>query len=182
MAKPRVRFTRADYEQLPEHLHAELIEGDLVMVPAPTPWHERLAAKLMFALHAHLGAEAENRVLGSRIEISVWEGSEENIILPDVVVLPEGTRPTGADWRPPTPLWVAEVLSPSTAPRDRGVKLRLYARAGIAEAWLIDPEAEVIEVHDLAAGGRQVLAGGEEAVSRAVSGFRLAAGRLFAVR
>ena len=182
MARPPIRFTRTDYEQLPEHIHSELIGGDLVMVPAPTAWHESLVTRLIYALGEHLGVEAACvRVLGSRTEISIGAGEEESIIQPDVVVLPEGTRPTGRDWRPPTPLWVAEVLSPSTAERDRGVKLRLYARKGIEEAWLVDPDAEAIEVHDLATGEERRRGGGERAESKAIPGFTVGVARFFAV-
>ena len=181
MSRPPIRFSRSDYEQLPEHIHAELIEGDLVMIPAPTHWHERLASALQGAVFVHLGSRARDRVFGSRFEITVKQGDDESIIQPDVVVLPEGTRATGPDWKPPTPIWVAEVLSPSTAERDRGVKLRLYARAGVQEAWIVDPERETVEVHDLVGGGKLLYARGERAESRAIAGFGLDVEGLFAV-
>ena len=72
MPRPPIRFTREDYEQLPEHIPAELIEGDLVMISAPTPWNEGLAAELQGALRDHLQGVEKRRVLGSRLEISVW--------------------------------------------------------------------------------------------------------------
>ncbi len=181
MARPPIRFTRTDYEQLPEHIRAELIEGDLLVIPAPTPWHETLAERLHNALTRHLGMDADNRVRGCQTEVSAWDKTEESIILPDLVVFPEGTEPTGRDWKTPTPVWVAEVLSPSTAGRDRGVKLRLYARAGIKEAWLVDPEAETIEVHDLERKSKHVSAAGTQAESKAIPGFRVDVAELFAV-
>jgi Uma2 family endonuclease len=181
MPGPRVRFTREDVELLPEHIRAELIEGDLVMmVPAPTPWHQGLAARLNLALTRHFGSGADDRVLGPPLEVVVWRGHDENILQPDVVVLPEGTRATGRGWKLPRPLWVAEVLSPSTEKRDRGVKLRLYALAGIREAWLVDPETETIDVHDLASGGSRLFRAGDVAESAAIPGFRVDVGRLFA--
>ncbi|MFQ5845531.1 MAG: Uma2 family endonuclease [Planctomycetota bacterium] len=181
MGRAEIRFTREDYGQLPEHLDAELIEGDLVMIPAPTPWHERLAAALMFEVMRHVGAEAPNRVQGSRTEISIGEGAKESIVQPDVVVFPGGTRPTGPGWSIPTPVWVAEVLSPATARRDRGVKLRLYARKGISETWLVDPEAETIEVHDLGAGPHVTHGRGAWAASAVLPGFRVEVDRFFSV-
>lgn len=42
---------------------------------------------------------------------------------------------------------VIEVLSPGTARRDRGLKHRLYARRGVAQYWIVDPEADAVEVH-----------------------------------
>jgi Uma2 family endonuclease len=94
-------------------------------------------------------------------------------------VLPKGARATGISKRP-TPVLVAEILSPSTASHDRGAKLRFYARAGVREAWIMDPDAETIEVHDLAAAQRHLFAAGEIAESRAVPGLRIDVAAYFA--
>ncbi len=48
---------------------------------------------------------------------------------------------------------VIEILSPSTGERDRTVKKKLYARAGVAEYWLVDPESKTIEVFTLGEAG-----------------------------
>ena len=181
MHRSKARATREDYERLPEHVKAELIDGEIVVTPAPSDWHEHLVMGLIFGLYDHLGTEGPKRVRGSRTEVSAWEQGEEKILQPDVAVLPEGTKPTGRDWKAPTAVWVAEVLSPSTAKRDRGVKIRLYAVAGVREAWLVDPDAETIEVHDLAAKGQRVFAKGERAQSKAISGFAVDVAALFAV-
>ncbi len=181
MARPPIQFTREDYEQLPEHIRAELIEGDLLVIPAPTPWHETVAERLHFALTHHLGADTVNRLRGCQTEVSAWDKEEESIMLPDLVVFPEGTKPARRNWRPPTPVWVVEVLSPSTAARDRGVKRRLYTRAGVQEAWIVDPEAETIEVHDLGRKKKRVFAAGAQAVSKALPGFQVDVAALFAV-
>lgn len=181
MHRSKVRATREDYERLPEHVKAELIDGEIVVTPAPSDWHETLVMGLIFGLHDHLGAQGPNRVRGSRTEVSAREQGEEKILQPDAVVFPEGTRPTGRDWKAPIPVWVAEVLSPSTAKRDRGVKIRLYAAAGVREAWLVDPDTETIEVFDLAAKDQRVFANGERAASKAIPSFGVDVAALFAV-
>jgi len=181
MQRPGVRATREDYERLPEHVKAELIDGEVVMTPSPSDWHEHLVARLTASVRGHLGRGADGRVLGSRTEVVARVGGAENILQPDVIVLPEGTRPTGRDWKVPTPVWVAEVLSPSTASRDRGAKLRLYAAAGVREAWLVDPDTKTIEVCDLAAGTRRVFLAGERAASGAIRGFAVDVAAFFAV-
>jgi Uma2 family endonuclease len=170
---PSVRHTRADYERLPEGVAAQLIEGVLVMTPAPTAWHERLVVRFLGLLATHFGPAWEDRVLGSRVEIVAGDPPDEEIIQPDVLVLPEGTKATGRAWRSPTPVLVAEILSPSTARYDRGAKLRIYASAGVREAWLLDPAAETIEVRDLVQEARHLYARGEAAESRAVPGLRV---------
>lgn len=50
------------------------------------------------------------------------------------------------------PDWVCEILSPSTARKDRFVKLPLYAQYGVAHAWLVDPEAHTLEAFELRQG------------------------------
>jgi Uma2 family endonuclease len=170
---PKVRHTLADYERLPAHVKADFVEGELVMAPAPTPWHEQLVMTFVEAVAALLGPGWRRRVFVSRLEIRTGSGDEEEAAQPDVVVLPEGTRPSGRQWKPPTPVLVAEILSPSTARHDRGAKLRFYGRAGIREAWLLDPEAGTIEVHDLRASRKRAHAAGETAESQAVPGLRI---------
>jgi Uma2 family endonuclease len=178
---PKVRHTRADYERLPEGVYAQLIEGELVMTPTPTPWHERLVFRFIERLAVLFGPGWNDRVSGSLIEITVGEPPDEEIVQADAVVFPDGTRPTGKDWRPPTPVLVAEILSPSTKGYDRGAKLRIYAAAGVKEAWLLDPVEETIEVRDLAAAKSRVFAKGEVAESRAVKGLRVDVAAFFAV-
>jgi Uma2 family endonuclease len=179
MPMPKVRHTRADYERLPEGVYAQLIEGELVMSPTPTPWHELLVARFIEELVFFLGRRS-GRVLPSKFEIVAGAPPDEEIAQPDVAVLPPGTRPQGRSWRPPAPVLVAEILSPSTATYDRGAKLRIYAAADVREAWLLDPADETIEIHDLASGERRAFARGDAAESRAVPGFRVDVAAFFA--
>jgi len=177
VARRPIVFTRSDLAQLPDDCRAELLEGDLVMPPAPDGSHQLLVLRLARQLQDHLGPEWE-RVLVAPCDV---ERDDRNVLQPDVMLLPEGTRPALHPWRPPTPIWVAEVVSPTSAIRDRGVKLRVYARFGLAEAWLVDQFARVIEVHDLAAGRATTFPEGEQARSAAMPGFAVDVAALFAV-
>jgi Uma2 family endonuclease len=181
MHRSTARATREDYDRLPEGVKAELIDGEVVMTPTASDWHEHLVATLTALVREHLGRAARGRVLGSRTEVSVSENGEEQILQPDAVVLPEGTKPTGKGWKAPTPVWVVEVLSPSTAKRDRSVKIRIYAAAKVREAWLVDPDTETIEVVELATMQRRVHGKGEHAASTAIPGFTVDVTALFAV-
>lgn len=178
MHRAKVRATREDYERLPEHVKAELIDGEIVVTPTPTDRHERIVFGLIFAVQDHLGPLGRGRLRGSRTEVFVTEEGEERVLQPDVCVLPDGAKPQGA--KAPTPVWVAEVLSPSTAAFDRGIKLRLYAAAGVREAWLVDPDAETVEVVDLATGARRAFAKGERAASTVIPGLAVDVTRLLA--
>jgi Uma2 family endonuclease len=160
------KFTRRDYLALPEGFPAELIEGEFVREPAPTRWHQRLVGTLSLRLVEVAGLD---RVLPAPTDVYV---DDWTVLQPDVLVthpgdaVREGTEP-GA-----IPLLVVEVLSPSTLLRDRDRKTGIYLRAGVAEVWLVDPDAKTIEVHS--AQGVSRVARAERAASAALPGFTLA--------
>ena len=134
------KFTRKDYMALPEGFPAQLIRGQLVKEPAPTPWHQVLVRRVSDMLENLAGPD---RILFSPIDLFV---DDENVLQPDVVLLPAGTRVTPDLKRIPVPDLVVEVLSPSTRIRDRQVKTVIYLKAGVAEIWLVDPESREVEL------------------------------------
>lgn len=171
----RIRFTRSDLAQLPEDWRAELIEGDLVMLPSPDPSHQLLVGELFLALASHLPTDERARILMAPTYVVI---DDESVLQPDLLVLPAGSRPTRRPWKIPPPVWVAEVLSPRSAMRDTGVKLTLYARRGVEEAWIVDPDAEHVVVHDLASGEKEICE--STARSRVIEGFEFDVARYFA--
>ena len=158
-------FTRAEWELLPEKFPAVLVDGMLLREPAPTWPHQGLVAEL----NALLRAAAPGRVLFSPIDVAI---DDQTVLQPDVLVGPEGMV-AGRDGHPDVvPVLVVEVLSPSTAARDRRTKSAAYLRRGVAEVWLIDPALRRIEV--ATEDGVAAFPEGERATSSAVPGFTLA--------
>lgn len=177
LALRRTRSTFEEWEALPVGTRAEFLEGELVMAPSPDGSHQRLAMRIAFALGAHLGPEGSERVYSAPLDIFLVG---RNVAQPDVLVLPEGTKPKPPPWKVPLPVVVFEVVSPSGEEYDVEEKVPLYARSGIREAWIIDQFRRVVEVHDLAAGKHTVHGPGESARSTAIPGFTLDVARLFA--
>ena len=174
LSRPKL-YTQEDLDRLPEDWRVELVEGELVMAPSPVPWHQVLVRRLLLELCAHLGPGEDERVLPAPLDVRV---DTHNVYQPDLMVLPEGTRPTGIDWEMPAPVWVAEVISPYTGRQDLK-KLPFYARQGVTEAWLIYPGENRIEIHDLIFGSIERLGGGDRATSRTLPGFGLDLERFF---
>jgi len=167
MAQPAVRFTRADYDQLPEGMRVELIDGELLKMAEPTFRHQEIARSVFLTFVEQVG---EKRVLFGPITFAI---DEFNALVPDVLVMREAEIP-GRDAKDiARALVVAEVLSPSTASRDRNVKVAKYLAQGVEEVWLLDPRKEVVEVHT-AAGPREA-SGAETIPSSALPGFKAAA-------
>lgn len=108
-----------------------------------------------------------------------------NDYMPDVVFFgPEkAALIEPSQMRFPAPDLVAEVLSPSTRRRDRGVKFQDYAAHGVAEYWLLDPVEKTVEIFHLNSLGEYALTakvrGDQEARSTVVKGFKFPARAAF---
>ncbi len=77
---------------------------------------------------------------------------------------------------------VIEILSPTTEARDRGIKLKAYARFGVREYWIVDPVAQAVEVYRLTAEGFHLAATcakGKTVETPLLPGFSLAVGSIF---
>lgn len=144
----RGRVSYADLERMPDDgRRYELYDGELAVVPAPLPRHQRALLNLADALRDYSDAHG-GEVLVSPIDIVL---SRYNVVQPDLVFFgPSRRHVVKADEpiRVPPDLAI-EILSPSTASTDRGRKMRLLARFGLPEYWLVDPVAATIEVYVL---------------------------------
>ena len=119
---------------------------------------------------SHLGPDQDWRVLLSPVDVEI---DDRNVYQPDVLILPsDGPRPH-LEWEIPLPMWIVEVLSPSTAKYDKDVKLLKMAGAGVRETWLIAARSRRIDVHDLASGKKEMFGACDTVASLTVPGFEL---------
>ena len=149
--QPVVRFTYEDYRATPADKRYELLDGDLIMVPAPNLKHQRV----QFRLGQKLGQFTLDHELGeffyAPCDVAL---SDTDVVQPDLLfvsrerdhLLSGGENVRGA------PDLVVEIQSPATADRDRGYKRELYGRHGVMEYWLVDPIAETVSIHRQHAG------------------------------
>jgi Uma2 family endonuclease len=148
---PRVELGRpATYDDLvavPDHLVAEIVDGELWTSPRPAPRHAKASSRLAFRLGPPFG-EGRGGPGGWEILFEPELHLGEHTLVPDIAGwrrermprLPETAHFTLA------PAWVCEVLSPSTEQLDRAKKLRVYAAHGVGHAWLVDPILRSLEV------------------------------------
>ena len=147
-AQPAVKLTYEDYCAAPADSRYELLDGELTMVPAPNLKHE--------SVRSRLGRELINFIVEHKLGELFYAPcdvllSNNDIVQPDLLfvsrerehLLSGGRNVQGA------PDLVVEILSPSTAERDRGEKRELYSKHGVTEYWLVDPMAETVEIHRL---------------------------------
>ena len=128
----------------------EAIDGELYVTPAPTVRHQRVSGKLGIVLHRLLEEPGHGLVIAAPVGVD-FPDSEEGV-QPDLLFVSKARLEiVGRDWIRGAPDLVVEILSPSTAERDRTIKRKLYQRHGVAQYWLVDPEAECVEVWDFTA-------------------------------
>lgn len=177
----RPRMTYADLERLPEDgPRFELYDGVLSEVPAPIPRHQRVAFNAAEILKNY-ERETGGLMLTAPTDIVL---DDYNVVQPDVVFFGRDHARTIDLYRairiPPE--LAVEVLSPTTAAIDRGKKLRLLARFGVSEYWLVDPIANTLEQLVLAGELYRVLPvmnAGDVVLSPTLLGLTFPAGRLF---
>lgn len=142
----RARVTADQFLALPElvEVPAELIDGEVIeLTPSPGWGHQWTVKSLIFAL------ESWRRVAPRRGAAAVAPLDivldVQNVVQPDVAWWAEARVPPPRTSPVTTPPDLAiEIFSPSTRARDEGVKRDLYARAGVAELWLVDPDARTV--------------------------------------
>ncbi|MCO8272369.1 Uma2 family endonuclease [Actinoplanes sp. TRM 88003] len=133
-----------DLDHLPEApRHTELIDGALVFMMSPQrAWHGRAVSALLFALTDQAPANVEvEREMTIRLD-------ERNRPEPDLLATRAPVYdPQRTFYMPDQVLLVIEVVSPESAHRDRTVKLRKYAEAGIPHHWRVEQDDETPVIH-----------------------------------
>ncbi len=133
-----LRLTHRDFLRLaPEDAKAELIEGEIVIMPTPSGSHERLQVFLLTVINLFADRFQLGEVLGSRTAVHI---DEHNTYEPDILFVSAARADIITESHiTAAPDLVIEILSASTARYDRGPKLAGYSAAGVRELWLIDP-------------------------------------------
>jgi len=143
MVTARKVWTLPELHSLPDDGNKyELIHGELLVTPPPAGEHEEILARLSEQLGRLVTACKLGRVYHPRAVVQ-FKGSE---VEPDLMVRKPHPRPQDGWEAAPIPMLVVEVISPSTRRRDREQKKQFYLETGVAEYWIVDPEARAITV------------------------------------
>lgn len=146
-------FRFEDLEDEPDDgCRREIIDGVLIMTPAPNYRHQRASIRLASIL---LAAETpQTRVLHAPF---AWRQLDGGSVEPDLLVIRATDVDPGGPLHPPaTPLLVVEILSPSRPKYDLAVKRALYERLGVAAYWIVDPAAQSVLALRLTGSGYSV--------------------------
>ena len=150
--RPQIKFTYNEYKSLPESetKRYELLGGDLVLVPSPPVYHQRVLGNLMFVLCRFVKEWNLGEVYHAPLDAVLGEGDEREVVQPDIFFISKEREKIIAEEEiRGAPDLVIEITSPATEDRDRHYKKTLYARHGVKEYWIVDPKGKTIEVYTL---------------------------------
>jgi Uma2 family endonuclease len=130
----------------------ELVDGELLVNPAPNRAHQRVSRRLQRQLEDYFHDRRLGEVYTAPFDVIL---TPHDVFEPDLIVGdPAHTSMRGVE-RPP--LLVVEILSPSTRKVDRGIKFRRYAALGVMHCWIVDPDSERIECFRLDSGAYRLV-------------------------
>lgn len=148
VSKKSRECTLEDYYQLPDERRAELIDGVIYDMSAPTIIHQKISLEISVRLHAFISQKkGACMVFSAPVDVQL-DCDEKTMVQPDVLVVCDREKivPTHVYGAPDL---IMEILSPATRKIDMNIKHSKYAAAGVREYWLIDPDKKKIVVYDL---------------------------------
>ena len=175
-----LKYTHADLLVMPDDgKRREIIDGELYVTPSPVNSHQKILLNLTYAFCKFLETHPLGEVRFAPLDVIL---SEHDVLEPDLLFVLNEHLDYLQDWVRGAPDLVVEILSPTTEARDRGIKLKAYARYGVGEYWIVDPIAQVIEVYRLTGEGFHLAATcakGKTVKTPLLPGFSLAVGSIF---
>ena len=179
--KPRVKLTYADYLNAPDDARYELLDGELIMSPAPNRLHQDSLLDLGVDLKLLMRRVAIGYIFVAPFDVVL---SNTDVVQPDIMFVSNARAHiiTDANIRG-APDLVVEILSPGTAERDRTFKRDLYARHGVKEYWMVDTELRriyqlMLDADEFRLAG--VFGMGDTLVSPTLGGYALNVSDVFA--
>ena len=152
--EPKAKLTYEDYAKTPEGERWELIDGELNIALSPKEAHQSVQANLGAPMHLFARENDSGRVYFAPFDVVL---SDTDTVQPDLLFISKSRlNVITEDNIQGAPDLVVEIRSPTTARQDWTVKREMYARHGVREYWLVDPEAATVAVLRLEDGKLRV--------------------------
>ena len=139
-------YTYQDYIEMPyDGKRYEIINGELIMPPAPNTIHARVSKRIYKKLLKYSQDESIGEIFYSPIDVIL---EDTNVVQPDLLfIFKERSHIIKEENIKGAPDFIIEILSPLTAYYDLIEKKEMYARFGVKEYWIVDPKKQRIEIH-----------------------------------
>lgn len=147
----KLYYTEEDYENLPDDVRAELIDGRFFDMASPSRIHQEILGELLLAIGNHIKSKGGScRVYPAPFAVKLAR-ARDTIVEPDISVICDTDKLTDRGCSG-APDWIIEIISPSNPGHDYIRKLNLYADAGVREYWIVDPTVGSVAVYHLEDG------------------------------
>ena len=150
LEKQAKRWTYEDYYRLEDGQRHEVIDGNLLISPAPDTWHQNWLNDINIVLSQFVKQRSLGQIFIAPVDVVL---DPENTVQPDIIFVSAANA--GIIQRPAifgTPELLVKLISPSSVRRDRYDKKDLYARFGVKEYWIGDPANKSLEILTLKEG------------------------------
>lgn len=144
-------YTTEEFYAMSEDIRAELVNGEIIYMAAPSRLHQEISRELLFAITGYIKEKGGNcRVFAAPFSVQLKK-DKDTVLEPDISVICDADKLTkhgcvGA------PDWVIEIVSPSNSSYDYITKLNLYNDAGVREYWIVEPKNKTVYVYDMDGG------------------------------
>lgn len=146
---PLKTYSEEDYYNLPENMRAELIDGQLYDLAAPSRIHQEILMELSATIRNYIRSKNGGcKVYPAPFAVKLFENDDKTVAEPDISVICDPGKLTDRGCTG-APDWIIEIISPSTASHDHIRKLNLYMNAGVTEYWIVDPMEATVYVYFL---------------------------------
>lgn len=156
------------------NLPTELWNGEIIKSPTPNPDHQNIVFNFARELRDFVVARKLGKVFLSPLDVVL---SQHRVVQPDLFFVSKSRLKLITDRFRMAPDLAVEVISEGSWKRDRVEKKDLYEQFGVREYWIVDPEAQTMEVFALEKGAFKLHAkaeSGETAASKLLPGFKMA--------
>jgi Uncharacterized protein conserved in cyanobacteria len=145
LPKERI-YTEQDYNNLPEDVRAELIEGSIYYQAAPSRIHQEILENLYTIINNYIHSKGGLcKVYPAPFAVKFKEDSQ-TIVEPDISVICDMDKLTDKGCTG-APDWIIEIVSPGNSGHDYIKKLNLYADMGVREYWIVNPIVKSLLVY-----------------------------------
>ena len=176
----RIRYTYKDYAKTPDDVRYQLIDGELILSPSPTFYHQHISGAMFVELRTWAVSSGTGKVVCAPMDVYL---TETDTVQPDILFISEERMHIVEDrYVRGAPDLVVEIMSPSTSRLDLGAKMELYVRHGVPQYWIADPDTRTARMLRLEAGDYTEVASFTEndvLTSDAFPGLRIDLGQVF---
>jgi Uma2 family endonuclease len=142
-------ITGAQFDAMPydEGRRWELVNGELISVASPTPWHQDIVFRILLAIRRYLDVSGISALAYQDVEFALTDNDR---VRPDIcVLLGDKARRLDPDRIPipGSPDIAIEVISPTERSAESHDKVRAYLRTGTAEVWQVYPKSRTVQIH-----------------------------------